>query len=52
MPPELRLVGLNRDEVALALPAKVIFRLPDEYFRSLSPDGLMRLRRKLGIDGH
>lgn len=45
--PEQRLVGLDRDHQALALPLEVLRMLPDDYLRSLSPEIQAELRRRL-----
>ena len=50
--PEQRLAGLDRDHQALALPVEVLRMLPEEYFRSLSPEVEAELRRRLHQNGH
>jgi hypothetical protein len=45
--PEQRLSGLDRDHQALALPLEVLRMLPEDYFRSLSPEIQAELRRRL-----
>ncbi|MEP7127045.1 MAG: hypothetical protein ABJE95_39295 [Byssovorax sp.] len=47
VPPEQRLVGLDRDHQALALPLEVLRALSDDYLRSLSPEIQAELRRRL-----
>jgi hypothetical protein len=49
--PEQRLAGLDRDHQALALPVEVMRLLPEEYFRSLSPEVAAEIRRRLGPHG-
>ncbi|HEX2691118.1 MAG TPA: hypothetical protein VHN14_31105 [Kofleriaceae bacterium] len=45
--PEQRLVGLDRDHQALALPVEVLRLLPEAYLRSLSPEAEAEIRRRL-----
>jgi len=52
LPPEQRLSGLDRDHQALALPIEVLRLLPDQYFRSLSPEVQAEIRRRLTQNGH
>jgi hypothetical protein len=47
MPPEKRLVGLDRDHQALALPVEILRALSEEYIRSLPPDVQEEIRRRL-----
>jgi hypothetical protein len=47
LPPEQRLAGLDRDHQALALPIEVLRLLPEAYFRSLSLEVVVELRRRL-----
>jgi hypothetical protein len=47
MPPEKRLVGLDRDHQALALPAEILRALSEEYIRSLAADVQDEIRRRL-----
>ncbi len=50
--PEQRLAGLDHDHQALALPLDVLRLLPEEYFRSLSPEVEAELRRRIERDSH
>ena len=52
LPPEQLLSSLDHDHQALALPLDVLRLLPEEYFRSLSPDIAAELRRRLQQNGH
>ena len=45
--PQQRLAGLDHDHQALALPLDVLRLLPDQYFRSLSPEVQAILRKRL-----
>lgn len=49
--PEQRLAGLDRDHQALALPIEVLRLLPNEYFRSLSPEVEAKIRGRLAQNG-
>jgi hypothetical protein len=49
--PEQRLAGLDRDHQALALPVEIMRLLPEEYFRSLSPEVAAEIRRRLRPHG-
>jgi hypothetical protein len=49
---EQRLAGLDRDHQALALPLEVLRLLPDQYFRSLSPEVQAKIRGRLAQNGH
>ncbi len=50
--PEQWLAGADRDHQALALPVEVLRLLPDTYFRSLSPDVQVEIRRRLAHNDH
>jgi hypothetical protein len=50
--PEQRFAGLDPDHQALALPLEVLRLLPDEYFRSLSPEVQAKVRGRLAQYGH
>ena len=45
--PQQRLAGLDHDHQALALPLDVLRLLPDQYFRTLSPEVQAILRKRL-----
>ena len=52
IPPTKRLVDLDRDHRALALPIEVLRVLPEDYLRTLSPEIQAELRRRLAQSGH
>ncbi|MFO0586624.1 MAG: hypothetical protein U0441_03765 [Polyangiaceae bacterium] len=52
LPPEKRLVGLDRDHQALALPLEILRALSEDYLRTLSPEVQAELRRRLNQNGH
>jgi hypothetical protein len=50
--PEQRLVGLDRDHQALALPIEVLRLLPEEYLRLLSPEVTAEILRRQDMEGY
>lgn len=50
--PEDRLLGLNRDQQALALPVEVLRALSEAYILSLAPETQEKIRQRLATSDH
>jgi hypothetical protein len=50
--PRQRLIGLDREDQARALPLEVLRAVSEDYLRSLSPEVQAELRRRLQRNGH